>query len=112
MNLKNVALVIVFSILSFLFSLFHSLFAYILIIPLSIFIMDKTSDGFFEEVYNSLNPTLRYGLSISLLAFIVSLDEILVSGSSIIRGYAEISAGALMGSDAISVVMLVLILLL
>ena len=111
MNWKSVTIIVAFSMLSFTLSLIHSIFAYLSIIPLSIFILDESSDAFFEEVYDSLNPTMRYALSITLLAFIVSLDEIIVSISSIITGYAEISAGALMGSDAITVLMVVLILM-
>ena len=111
MNWKSVTIIVAFSLLSFTLSLIHSIFAYLSIIPLSIFILDESSDAFFEEVYDSLNPTMRYALSITLLAFIVSLDEIIVSISSIITGYAEISAGALMGSDAITVLMVVLILM-
>ncbi len=111
MKWKSIAAILFFSLLSFIFSMIHSLFAFLFIIPLSIFILDVSSDAFFDEVYDSLTPTLRYGLSITLLAFIVSLDEIMVSVSSIITGYAEISSGALIGSDAITVLMVVLIIL-
>ena len=111
MNWKSVTIIVAFSMLSFTLSLIHSIFAYLSIIPLSIFILDESSDAFFEEIYDSLTPAVRYGISITLLAFIVSLDEIMVSISSIMTGYAEISAGALIGSDAITVLMVVLILM-
>ncbi len=106
MKIIRPALIIVFSIISIILAFFHNFFSVIAIIIFSLYILDKTSDDFFDEVYSFLDPDLRYILSISLLSFIVSLDEIMVSGASIITGHAMISTGALMGSSAITVVMM------
>ncbi len=82
----------------------NSLIAALLVTVLIIIGMDLSTDLIYETTDGLLRHKPGMLMGITLFAFITSLDEIFVSGSSIVQGYDDISIGTMMGSVSIGLV--------
>lgn len=87
----------------------NSLIAALLVTVLIIIGMDLSTDLIYETTDSLLRFKPGMFIGITLFAFITSLDEIFVSGSSIVQGYNDISIGTMMGSVSISIAIFALL---
>ncbi len=103
-KIKFSLIILALSLISLFVFISDSLVVALLILIIIIAGMDISTDIIYESTDKFLVHKPGMLVGITLFAFITSLDEIFVSGSSIAEGYDSISLGTMLGSVTIGIV--------